>query len=76
VLSTCPVGWNMTPTAAMEHLASDVMAVYPVGTYVDRAKGISVAMPMPTERRGAAVPGAEAGAGKPGAAKAPAGTEA
>ncbi len=60
VLSTCPVGWNMTPTAAMEHLASDVMAVYPVGTYVDRAKGIAVAMPMPAGRRGAAVPSAEA----------------
>ncbi len=76
VLSTCPVGWNMTPSAAMEHLASDVMAAYPVGTYVDRAKGIAVAMPMPTGRRGAAVPGAETGAGKPGAATAPAGTEA
>jgi 2-oxoglutarate ferredoxin oxidoreductase subunit beta len=47
VLSTCPVGWGMTPTAAMEHLATEVMAAYAVGTYVDRSKGISTAMPVP-----------------------------
>ncbi len=49
VLSTCPVGWGMTPTAAMEHLATDVMDAYQVGTYVDRAKGIHPALPMPAE---------------------------
>ena len=47
VLSTCPVGWGMTPSAAMEWLRTEVMAVYPVGTYVDRAKGIAVTMPAP-----------------------------
>ncbi|MCJ7710647.1 MAG: thiamine pyrophosphate-dependent enzyme [Chloroflexi bacterium] len=50
VLSTCPVGWGMTPSEAMERLATEVMAAYPVGTYVDRAKGIEVAMPAPAGR--------------------------
>ena len=36
VLSTCPVGWNMTPTEAMRHVADDVPAVYPLGVLVDR----------------------------------------
>jgi 2-oxoglutarate/2-oxoacid ferredoxin oxidoreductase subunit beta len=37
VLSTCPVGWGMTPIAAMDHLAHDVVAAYPLGVLVDRA---------------------------------------
>jgi 2-oxoglutarate ferredoxin oxidoreductase subunit beta len=37
VLSTCPVGWEMTPAAAMEHVARDVVAAYPLGVIVDRA---------------------------------------
>ena len=36
VLSTCPVGWGMTPVAAMDHLARDVVAAYPLGVLVDR----------------------------------------
>ena len=36
VLSTCPVGWGMTPTAAAEHLAHDVVQTYPLGVIVDR----------------------------------------
>jgi 2-oxoglutarate ferredoxin oxidoreductase subunit beta len=36
VLSTCPVGWNMTASEAMDHLASDVVATYPLGVLVDR----------------------------------------
>ncbi len=36
VLSTCPVGWEMTPSEAMDHLATDVAAVYPLGVLVDR----------------------------------------
>jgi 2-oxoglutarate ferredoxin oxidoreductase subunit beta len=47
VLSTCPVGWNMTPREAMERLATEVMDAYPIGTYVDRAKGIAPRMPVP-----------------------------
>jgi 2-oxoglutarate/2-oxoacid ferredoxin oxidoreductase subunit beta len=50
VLSTCPVGWGMTPTEAMQHLATEVMAAYPTGTFVDRAKGIVQAMPAPAGR--------------------------
>ena len=42
VLSTCPVGWKMTPTEAMEHLAHDVVQTYPLGVLVDRAKNRSV----------------------------------
>ncbi len=38
VLSTCPVGWNMTPTEAMEHVANDVVETYPLGVLVDRPK--------------------------------------
>jgi len=37
VLSTCPVGWGMTATASMEHLARDVVKTYPLGVMVDRA---------------------------------------
>ena len=47
VLSTCPVGWNMTPTQAMERLATEVTAAYPVGTFVDRSRGIAQALPKP-----------------------------
>lgn len=47
VLSTCPVGWGMTPSQAMERLATDVMDAYAVGTYVDRAKGIAPPLPRP-----------------------------
>ena len=69
VLSTCPVGWGMTPTEAMKRLATEVMAAYPVGTFVDRAKGIDIVMPMPAGKQRSAAPVAV------GAAK-PAGTEA
>ena len=36
VLSTCPVGWGMTPTEAMRHVAEEVPATYPLGVIVDR----------------------------------------
>jgi 2-oxoglutarate ferredoxin oxidoreductase subunit beta len=42
ILSTCPVGWGMTPTESMEHLARDVVATYPLGVLVDRLKGPGV----------------------------------
>jgi 2-oxoglutarate ferredoxin oxidoreductase subunit beta len=38
VLSTCPVGWNMTATEAMEHVARDVVETYPLGVLVDRTR--------------------------------------
>lgn len=41
ILSTCPVGWGMTPTAAMDHLAQDVVETYPLGVLVDRLKNPS-----------------------------------
>jgi 2-oxoglutarate ferredoxin oxidoreductase subunit beta len=47
VLSTCPVGWGLTPSEAMARLRDVVMPAYPVGTFVDRAKGISQALPAP-----------------------------
>ena len=40
VLSTCPVGWGMTPLEAMDHLAGDVVETYPLGVIVDRAKEV------------------------------------
>ena len=36
ILSTCPVGWGMTPVEAMHHVAEDVPLVYPLGVIVDR----------------------------------------
>jgi 2-oxoglutarate ferredoxin oxidoreductase subunit beta len=42
ILSTCPVGWGMTPQAAMDHVANDVVETYPLGVLADRratAKG-------------------------------------
>ena len=38
VLSTCPVGWGMTPTEAMDHVARDVVGAYPLGVLVDRPR--------------------------------------
>ena len=37
----------MTPTEAMDRLATDVMDAYPIGTFVDRARGIAPKMPVP-----------------------------
>jgi len=37
VLSTCPVGWGMTPQAALDHLA-EVATTYPLGVLVDRTR--------------------------------------
>ena len=39
VLSTCPVGWGLTPTESMDHLANDVVGTYPLGVLVDRGAG-------------------------------------
>jgi len=36
ILSTCPVGWGMTPRAAMERLGELVPSTYPPGVLVDR----------------------------------------
>jgi 2-oxoglutarate ferredoxin oxidoreductase subunit beta len=47
VLSTCPVGWGMTPSEAMTRLVEEVMRAYTVGTFVDRGKGIAPALPWP-----------------------------
>jgi 2-oxoglutarate ferredoxin oxidoreductase subunit beta len=43
LLSTCPVGWGMTPTEAMEHVAKDVVKTYPLGVIVDRPAADKVA---------------------------------
>jgi 2-oxoglutarate ferredoxin oxidoreductase subunit beta len=42
ILSTCPVGWGMTPKESMDHVANDVVEIYPLGVLADRratAKG-------------------------------------
>ena len=36
ILSTCPVGWGMTPIEAMRHVAEEVVRTYPLGVLVDR----------------------------------------
>lgn len=38
ILSTCPVGWGMTPSESMKHVADDVVQTYPLGVLVDRLK--------------------------------------
>ena len=38
ILSTCPVGWGMTPSESMAHVSGEVSAVYPPGVLVDRPK--------------------------------------
>jgi 2-oxoglutarate ferredoxin oxidoreductase subunit beta len=43
ILSTCPVGWGLTPTESMEHLAREVVQTYPLGVLVDRPKALAVA---------------------------------
>ncbi len=40
VLSTCPVGWGMTPSESMEHITRDVVETYPLGVLVDRTKSL------------------------------------
>ena len=38
-------GWGMTPAAAMDHVGTEVAAVYPPGVLVDRLRGASGAVP-------------------------------
>jgi 2-oxoglutarate/2-oxoacid ferredoxin oxidoreductase subunit beta len=38
ILSTCPVGWGMTPTQALAHVSGEVVGTYPTGVIVDRVK--------------------------------------
>jgi 2-oxoglutarate ferredoxin oxidoreductase subunit beta len=38
ILSTCPIGWGLTPSESMEHVARDVVKTYPLGVMVDRLK--------------------------------------
>ncbi|MCL1991600.1 MAG: thiamine pyrophosphate-dependent enzyme [Spirochaetes bacterium] len=39
ILSSCPVGWNMSPPDAARHIASALMPYYPLGVYCDRPAG-------------------------------------
>jgi 2-oxoglutarate ferredoxin oxidoreductase subunit beta len=39
ILSTCPVGWGVTPTEAMAHVENEVIKTYPLGVFVDRLAG-------------------------------------
>ena len=36
VLSTCPIGWNLTPTDACKFVLSDLVPYYPLGVLCDR----------------------------------------
>ena len=69
ILSTCPVGWGMTPAAAMAHVSTEVAAVYPPGVLVDRLKAAAAAPPDAAHDPGAA------GAVEPGPARDGAPTE-
>jgi 2-oxoglutarate ferredoxin oxidoreductase subunit beta len=39
VLSTCSIGWNMTPVDATKFVASDLIPYYPLGVYKDAPAG-------------------------------------
>ena len=41
VLSTCPVGWGMTPVEAMAHVHDVVPTTYPLGVIADRTKEVA-----------------------------------
>ena len=43
VISTCPVGWGMTPLESIDWLRDTVAKVYPPGVLVDRTKPAPVA---------------------------------
>ncbi|HEU0235054.1 MAG TPA: thiamine pyrophosphate-dependent enzyme [Candidatus Limnocylindrales bacterium] len=47
VLSTCPIGWGMTPREAARHLVDDVPATYPLGVIVDRFRDPAPAASTP-----------------------------
>ncbi len=49
ILSTCPVGWGMTPDAAVAHLA-DVATVYSPGVIVDRTAPPPIAARVLTDQ--------------------------
>lgn len=38
ILSTCPVGWGVTPVQAMAHVKDEVVDTYPLGVITDRTK--------------------------------------
>jgi 2-oxoglutarate ferredoxin oxidoreductase subunit beta len=50
VLANCPVGWGMTPQESIDHLAT-VAETYPLGVFVDRARGIEPPGVPPTTGR-------------------------
>ena len=39
ILSTCPIGWNLTPTDACKFIVSDLMPYFPLGVLCDRHTG-------------------------------------
>jgi len=45
ILSTCPVGWGMTASEAMEHVEKEVVSTYPLGVIVDRPAAALAAQP-------------------------------
>jgi 2-oxoglutarate ferredoxin oxidoreductase subunit beta len=50
ILSTCPVGWGMTPQQAMDHVAKDVVGTYPLGVLVDRRAAAAKPVPPPAPK--------------------------
>ena len=52
VISTCPVGWGMTPRESIEWLREAVAEVYPPGVLDDRTKAAAVAPETASTRSG------------------------
>lgn len=39
LLSSCPVGWHMTPSQALKHIEQEVVPFYPLGEFIPAAAG-------------------------------------
>jgi 2-oxoisovalerate ferredoxin oxidoreductase beta subunit len=71
LLSTCPTGWKLTPTAAKKWLIENMMPVFPLGVYRDKKEGAArlspsngVAKDAQTIRRILDIPDEESGSWK------------
>jgi 2-oxoisovalerate ferredoxin oxidoreductase beta subunit len=45
LLSTCPTGWKLSPTASKKWLIENMLPVFPLGVYKDKKEGIQTLPP-------------------------------
>jgi len=39
ILSTCPIGWNKTPTESLKFIQTNMVPYFPLGVYADKTAG-------------------------------------